>query len=217
MKKHVTAVIIGNGEKPPVGFLKRQCASDSTLILCADGGLHHLNKIGITPHMLIGDLDSVTKEDLAQLHPDVKVKKITGQEDTDVEKCIKIALAKKAARILLFSVSGGRLDHTFNNLSLLSRYNTNAEILLITRENIVQAVSGTIQRKVKRGSYVSFYPIDKSLKIVTTGLQYIPPSETITPGVNNSTSNVAKDELITFNISGGTMLLFLQLQGNKLV
>lgn len=210
------AVIIGNGEAPPKDVLRKLCNTAGALVLCADGGLRHLLKAGIVPHVVLGDFDSVNAKDLEKLPPEVLVKKMTGQEDTDIEKCIKFAIAKRIKKAYLFAASGGRLDHTVNNLSLLERFTARLRLLMITQEHIIEVVSGNVKRKVTIGSPVSFFPLSKKVKVLSTGLEFDLPGFKMTPGVNNSTSNLAKADNIVLKISGGKMLLFTTLKGSEI-
>ena len=59
-------LIFANGDLPNVekaGTLVK--AND--YIICADGGTHHALALGITPHLVIGDMDSVTKAEAERL------------------------------------------------------------------------------------------------------------------------------------------------------
>ncbi len=48
------------GKSPPVG-------KSADLLVAADGGLRHALVLGFPPHLLIGDLDSVSKSDVARV------------------------------------------------------------------------------------------------------------------------------------------------------
>ncbi|MCI8520925.1 MAG: thiamine diphosphokinase, partial [Clostridia bacterium] len=51
------ALIIGNGDIKNYDNVMRKIGK-TDLIICADGGYNHAKKMGITPDVLIGDLDS---------------------------------------------------------------------------------------------------------------------------------------------------------------
>ena len=51
------ALIIGNGDIKNYDNIMRKIGR-TDLIICADGGYNHAKKMGITPDVLIGDLDS---------------------------------------------------------------------------------------------------------------------------------------------------------------
>ena len=37
-----------------------ECFKESDYILCADGGLDHLARLNLLPHLVVGDLDSIS-------------------------------------------------------------------------------------------------------------------------------------------------------------
>ncbi len=48
------------------GFLEKMI-TDKDFLVAVDGGLRHLEALGLPPDMLIGDLDSVTPAQIARL------------------------------------------------------------------------------------------------------------------------------------------------------
>jgi thiamine pyrophosphokinase len=86
-------LIIANGELPQPDWLRPYLAR-ATAVIAADGGANHLTPLGYTPHVLIGDLDSVTAELVAELqgkgtavfpHP-------TDKNETDLELALHHAI-----------------------------------------------------------------------------------------------------------------------------
>ena len=55
------AVIFLNGDKTDVSRVKN-IIDENTLIIGCDGGTKHLLSLGFVPHVVIGDMDSLTKE-----------------------------------------------------------------------------------------------------------------------------------------------------------
>ena len=88
----------------------------SHLIICADGGLKHLEKKGIVPHVIMGDFDSlgyVPKGENIFVFPSEK-------DDSDVCMAIKYGFEKGYKSFVIYGGFGGRFDHTFGNIQLLS-------------------------------------------------------------------------------------------------
>ena len=92
------------------------------ILIAADGGVRHLQKLGLTPNVLIGDLDSLSPAEEANLenagteiirHP-------TDKDETDLELALLHALKLGADEILLFAALGERWDMTFANILLLA-------------------------------------------------------------------------------------------------
>ncbi|MFC1975691.1 thiamine diphosphokinase [Chloroflexota bacterium] len=92
-------------------------------IYCADGGTRHALALGLTPHAIIGDLDSLSPEIVAQMEAaKVVIHRHPGRKDkTDLELALQLAVAEEPDEILLLTVLGGRLDQMLANILLLAR------------------------------------------------------------------------------------------------
>ena len=89
---------------------------ENSLLIAADGGLTHLERRGLLPHLIVGDFDSlgrVPEGDNIIHHPVEK-------DDTDTMLAIKTGLARGYRDFILYGCLGGRLDHTYANLQSLS-------------------------------------------------------------------------------------------------
>ncbi len=90
---------------------------ENDLIIAADGGLLPLLQAGITPHLLIGDFDSMEK-------PNLPIETITlpiEKDDTDMVFGIKEGFRRGYTEFLIYGGLGGnRLSHTLANIQLLS-------------------------------------------------------------------------------------------------
>ncbi len=97
------------------GFEKLARQPDETdFILAADGGLAHLEKLGMKPHGIIGDFDSLGYvPEGAQVFPVEK-------DDTDSMLAVRKGLELGYRRFELYGgLDGERLDHTIANLQTL--------------------------------------------------------------------------------------------------
>ncbi len=115
-------VIFANGILTHPTETRRHIDPNATII-CADGGTQHALALGIIPHTIIGDLDSLPAETVSAMrtagveiieHP---VKK----DETDLELALSLAMARGATKITLLGMLGGRLDQHLANLMLLTR------------------------------------------------------------------------------------------------
>ncbi len=83
-------------------------------IIAADGGLAHAQGLGLTPHCILGDFDSLgyVPED-SQVHPVEK-------DDTDAMLAVRRGLTLGYRSFLLYGgLDGPRLDHTLANFQTL--------------------------------------------------------------------------------------------------
>lgn len=84
-------------------------------LIAADGGYAALTRLGLTPHLVVGDFDSLGS---LPNHPNVH-KLPCVKDDTDIGYAIKVGLNEGYTRFILLGGIGGRLDHTIANLQLL--------------------------------------------------------------------------------------------------
>ena len=83
-------------------------------IIAADGGLAHTNALGITPHCILGDFDSLGYvPESANVFPVEK-------DDTDAMLAVRRGLELGYKEFYLYgSLDGKRLDHTVANFQTL--------------------------------------------------------------------------------------------------
>jgi thiamine pyrophosphokinase len=80
------ALLFVNGDLPRNDWLAKFITSEDYLI-AVDGGLRHLLKVDKIPHLLIGDLDSVSTAEVARMNQlGVEIRRYPTQKDeTDLE------------------------------------------------------------------------------------------------------------------------------------
>ncbi len=89
-------------------------------VVVADGALRHIDALGLTPDYIIGDLDSVDK-DLLKKYQSSKIEKYPRDKDkTDLEIALEKALAFSPTELVFIGMFGGRIDHQFGNILLLT-------------------------------------------------------------------------------------------------
>lgn len=102
--------------------LLQQLAAESDFILAVDAGANQLLAAGITPHLLIGDLDSIDAQTLAQYKAhNVTIESFDPYKNaTDVELGIEALYNRGFRRIIATNVLGGRTDHALGSLGALA-------------------------------------------------------------------------------------------------
>lgn len=114
MKK---CVIIGAGACDTRRLRGQLALNDGDLCIAADGGLDYLVQTGITPDIVLGDMDSVETgvESGAYQVRRLPVEK----DDTDMLAAVREGLAAGYREFELYGALGGRLDHTLANIQCL--------------------------------------------------------------------------------------------------
>ena len=96
----------------------------ASLVIAADGGLHHADGLDLAVDVLVGDLDSVDPDRLARAREaGIEVDEHAPDKD-DTDLALALALAARrtppGGRVLVVGGHGGRLDHLAANLTLLT-------------------------------------------------------------------------------------------------
>jgi len=115
-------LIFVNGERIRLDAVGAMVGPDDYLV-AVDGGLNHLNSLGFSPALLIGDLDSVSPADLGRIqqNPLTQVTRYPVHKDeTDLELALLTVVKEGYTRILVMAGLGGRLDMTLANIFLLA-------------------------------------------------------------------------------------------------
>jgi thiamine pyrophosphokinase len=200
-------IILANGKPPKKSVITFFQKEGYTTLICADGGSNSALKMNIIPDVIIGDLDSISSEALKEFKSVSKIIRLKRQNDTDVEKCLKYAISKKYDEALLVGVTGNRLDHTFCNLGIVLKFYPQINISLIAENSFLKAYRGRVELKTFPGETISLYGILSKTKIFSQGLQYELQNVSLPFGVRESTSNIAKKNLVKLKINKGVIFI----------
>ncbi|MBM7552806.1 thiamine diphosphokinase [Thalassobacillus pellis] len=204
--------IIGGGPKRYIPDLQPYY-EETVHWIGADRGAEVLLERGVPITKALGDFDSVTSATLKQIKAKAAEVDVYPEEkdDTDLEIAVMEAMKMKPDKILLFGVTGGRIDHTLANIQLLYTL-LKAEIpcTIIDTQNQMELTSpGT--HAVTRNTdypYISFLP----LTMEVTGLHlegfYYPLENNDLPiGSTLCMSNKLVKDIGTFSYTQGILLL----------
>lgn len=115
------ALIFVNGCLSNLESVHKLILPDDVLI-AADGGLQHILMLGLVPSVLIGDLDSLSRENRHVLETgDTRIYQYPhDKNETDFELALHYAVETGYREMLIVAALGGRLDQTIGNLMLLT-------------------------------------------------------------------------------------------------
>ena len=203
--------IFGAGEYGPLRLTPAETEGD--LILAADGGLAHLEALGLRAHLAVGDFDSLGRvpDHLPVLrHPPEK-------DDTDLMLAVSEGLRRGCRRFHLYGGLGGRLDHSLGNLHVLAHLAAlGCEAVLWGHPTSVTALSsGTLTFPAACRGTVSVFAWGGAAEGVTlTGLRYPLTGGTLIPthplGVSNEFTGVEA----SVSVAHGTLLVLWNSEEN---
>ena len=87
-------------------------------IIAADGGANFLAENNIYPELVMGDLDSVSEQNVQNIEPK-KVIRIPDQDSTDLEK---VLLNTQSPLTIGIGFLGSQVDHELAALSALAKF-----------------------------------------------------------------------------------------------
>lgn len=181
-------------------------------IICADGGANHAYNMGIIPHYIIGDLDSV-KEDIVKYYENLNVKfeKFpTKKNETDTELCIYLASKLKANEIHFIGALGNRIDHMIANINLLYyiRLQNIVPKIISEKEEIYIALNEEIIINGKKGDTISIIPINGDANSVNlSNLEYPLKNYNMKFYLPLGISNVMLEEKCKVEVNDGSLLI----------
>ncbi len=200
-------IILANGKPPRKQVIKYLFNKGYTTLICADGGANSAHRMNLIPDYIIGDLDSITKSTYEHFKIISKIIKISRQNDTDVEKALKLAIKKGYDEAMLLAVTGDRLDHTFCNLGIVLKFYSKIRTKIIAENSVLTTLSKNNIIKSIPGEIISLYGFNRKTKITTVGLKYPLKKDSLPFGEKESTSNVSTKNEIKINVEGGIIFL----------
>lgn len=203
------AVIFANGmlERPELaaGLLR-----PDDFLISADGGLRHLRSLGLVPHLLIGDQDSISPQDEQWLREQrVEMRRFPVDKDfTDLELALQAALQKGCEAILIVAALGGRLDQALANIALLWLPELRGvDISLDDGVTEVRLIEHSLTIHGAPGDTVSLLPLGEAAQgVITHDLKYPLKAETPTIGQTRGISNVMLKDRAAVDVAEGRLL-----------
>jgi thiamine pyrophosphokinase len=204
-------VIIANGDLESPEFY-RQLLREDDLIICADGGSRHARTLGLTPDLIIGDLDSVDPQMLpktGELKPEV-ISFPPTKDHSDLELAVEHAVKLKPEEILIIGALGGsRVDHSLFNLMLL-KIPLAAQIpaRIMDQHQELLMIMDRLEIEGQSGDYLSLFPLTAAVEgVTTTGLKYPLDCETLKFASSRGLSNELFGARASVSISRGILLV----------
>ena len=174
-------------------------------VIAADGGLTHLEKLGVKPHVIIGDFDS-----LGRVPSDAAVFPVD-KDDTDSMLAIRRGLREGYRRFVIYGgMDGPRLDHTIANLQALQFLaERKTQGFLVGANHIATVIcNGGISFGPNAQGIVSVFCMGRDAQGVTIrGLKYGLEDGTLSAGFPLGISNHFTGEISEIAVENGCLLV----------
>ena len=209
LKDNQRVILFVNGDLPEPEKLRARLTPKDILI-AVDGGLRHIVSLGLTPDLILGDLDSANPGDVQKLEAQgIPVRWYPiAKDETDLELGILAALEHHPQTIWIVAAIGGRLDQTLGNIFLLTQASlTDIDVRLMDGSQEVFLIRDHTLITGQPGQTVSLLPLMGPVPGVTTDqLAYPLNHETLYPDRTRGISNLMNATTASVTIDSGILL-----------
>lgn len=202
------ALLLAGGPPPPVDFVRdRHRAGD--LVICADRGLLLARAAGLTPTVLVGDLDSLPPgtELPAEVH-----RYPLAKDQSDLEIALEEAARRGATHAEILGALDGRPDHAlFNLLALPQRAaDLNLQAVLVAPGVEVQHLAtGSHTLHHKLGWTLSLLPVDREAVLSLDGMAFPLQAQVLRRASTRGLSNLVLTDPATVEVLQGAVIAVL--------
>jgi thiamine pyrophosphokinase len=201
-----TALLICNGQPVRRSVLTRLVRS-ADLIVAADGGANMARRSGISPDVIIGDLDSIAPATKRHFRHSVIIH-VRRQDNTDLEKALDYLVSLKVRDVTIVGLTGRRMDFTLANLSVLWKYAPHLEWRVAGDDWYAVPVRGRLRIRARIGTTVSLIPYGPCSGITLAGLKYPLVNGALRIG-EVAVSNSVRRSIFSVQLKRGKLLLIV--------
>ncbi len=198
-------IIVGAGECSIKKLQERLVVREGDLCIAADGGVEHLLQAGKTPHIVLGDMDSLKQYEIP-----------VEKDDTDMLAAIKKGLTLGFRSFEFYGALGGRIDHTIANLQcLLYLMNRGARGVIIGNDTRILLMRNEKtmfpSNAYQKGQIISVFAFGQDAYGVSeTGLKYTLDNVILQQEFPVGISNEFMGMDAAIEVKNGTLLLCIE-------
>ena len=180
------------------------------MIIAADGGYDNLVRHGYTPDIIIGDLDSIESE----IPEGTRIISYPKEKDeTDMFLSYKAGVTLGYTEFVMLGATGGRLDHTYANISLLLYAKERGHNITVIYEGgiILCLKDESVTLSGSEGATLSVFAIDGAAHGVSiSGAKYEVENVSLTPDFPLGVSNEFLDRDVRISVTDGTLIVMAE-------
>ncbi|RMF79760.1 MAG: thiamine diphosphokinase [Chloroflexi bacterium] len=206
-------LLFANGDIADGPMVRRAVQSGAgATIVAADGGARIAHHFGLSVDVLIGDMDSLTADEVTSITDGgATVQRYAPEKDeTDLELALLWSAKHNINWIRIIGGAGGRLDHTIANLYLLALPQlADCDVrMVMARQEIYLVYPGAVTINGAVGDTISLIPMNGAAHgIRTKNLKYPLHGETLEFGPARGVSNVMLEAHAYLSLEEGLLLL----------
>ncbi len=181
-----------------------QALTIAPCLVAADGGGDRALSMGLSPHAVIGDLDSLSPEGRRVLAD--RLYHVAEQDSTDFGKCLRLV---SAPFYLALGFTGLRLDHTLSALNELAA-RPGQLIVVVAEDDLIVRLPEAFEITLPVGERLSLFPFglargrSEGLRWPIEGIDFAPTGRI---GTSNEVAGEGADVQVRLEITGAMLLL----------
>lgn len=200
-----SAVVLTGGECDTDKVLERNLLPADAFILAADSGYLKSESLGLTPHILVGDFDSIPTEKMPVDGLEI-VRVPCEKDETDTMLACNIAVERGCREILIVGGFGGRCDHELSNIFWLeSMLNRGARTAMTDGNGIIRVIRNETVEIARHEGYFSVFALD-SCVVSLRGCKYPLDRAVLTRSLPYAVSNEITADCAEITIEGTALL-----------
>lgn len=200
-----TVIVFAAGDHPPPYVIDDLPVAD--LVVAANGGYRVAEALGHRVDVVVGDLDSVSEDELprhlvVERHP-------ADKDATDLELAIEMLARDSPERLIVVGGSGGRFDHELAVVGLLCspRWADIDEIDWVSGRGRAHVVRGTRRLHGDVGAILTLVSVGGDAHgISTRGLEWELADGDILSGSTLGVSNLLVSPVVEIRVGSGCLL-----------
>lgn len=202
-------LIVGNGNPPSLSVIDH-FVSECSVLVALDGAAITLQERNIQPDVIIGDMDSLTPEQIDYfLSQGVAVIKDSAQDTSDISKGLTWCKNNHPEKhIDVIGIDGGRLDHRLAAFSALFECQSLAH-LHIDEWLITRVTTNPLHYDTNDSRNISLIPFGKVSGVTLLGCKYPLDDAQLSSGTQGI-HNEALGEEISVSCQQGDLLLLIR-------
>lgn len=207
--KEVHCLLFLNGEYDDIE-LYRNLIKGADLVICADGGANKAYELGLKPHYLVGDMDSVNPGVIASLKGEgTKIELYPAEKDlTDTQLALAQAMSLGAQSITIAGGTGDRIDHTFSTImSTVPLARRGIDIMFFHPKQRLFVTGKGLSIKGAPGDILSLIALEVTQGVNLKGLKYPLKNATLTPDHPFAVSNMFTEKEAQIDFKKGILLV----------
>lgn len=199
-------LLVADGE--PLSQAKMLQLAKNKSVMVLDGAYNYAKQAGLAIDVLLGDLDTISAEDLRQARSMTTVIEAADQTKTDLEKGLAYLMSLDAKEIFICGALGLRLQHTLFNLRLLKKFfQKDRLIVMFSETEIIQYYEDTeisLSGHQKDGVAILGFPY---AVISSSGLEFDVQDCVLDFEKMSSISNTVVSQDVVIKCRGGILVI----------